>query len=121
MDFQLGSNLENDPTNREMMLKLSAENLDLKYQISVISSITTTQTYTWESQGALLSTWESPKHASNLCSLLEAQGVDSSKRKSFVDTIFRIRRKIEILYFFSILGFADVPAHHPPILHGLPG
>ena len=42
MDFQPGSNLENDPTNREMMLKLSAENLDLKHQISVISSQLTT-------------------------------------------------------------------------------
>ena len=42
LDFQPGSNLENDPTNREMMLKLSAENLELKHQISVISSQLTT-------------------------------------------------------------------------------
>ena len=65
------------------------------------------QTCKWEPLGALQSTWESPKSASNLQSLPETLGVDGSKRKSLVDTIFRIRREIVVHHFFTILSFSD--------------
>ena len=69
--------------------------------------ITKTQTYPWEPLGGLQSTWESPQPASNLCSLQEALGVDGSKIKSLVGTIFGIRRKIETHYILTILCFPD--------------
>ena len=74
-------------------------------------NITKTQTYTWEPLGALGRTWETPKPASNLWSLQETQGVDGSKIKSIVDTIFRIRRKIVTYYIFTILSFSDIACH----------
>ena len=80
--------------------------------------ITKTQTYPWEPLGADRSTWESPKPASNLWSLQETLGVDGSKRKSLVDTIFGIRRKIKTHYIFSILCFPDIPTANTPSFGG---
>ena len=41
------------------------------------------------------------------CVVCQNQGAGGRKRKSLVDTIFGIRRKIETHYFFTILCFAD--------------
>ena len=66
-----------------------------------------TQTYLWETLGALQSTRESPKYTSNLQNLQETQGADGSKIKSLVDTIFGIRRKIGTYYIFIITCFPN--------------